>query len=147
MDIRHSVHLLSVAVAAIIGLLFLVAAYTVYDGTAAVVSVNDPTVSTSTPKAASHPGKKVWKDNNCGSCHAGNMVTDATGPALSGVTARWADYPAADLNAWIINSGKLIATGHPRANELIRKWKRPMPAYPELTDAEISDLLSYIESR
>lgn len=148
MDIRHSVHLLSVSVFAIVALLFVVTVYTISGDMNTVASSAGITATdSSAPAVPVHPGKKVWKDNGCEGCHAKDMRTDATGPALSGVTARWSGYPEADLYAWIRNSGKLVASGHPRATELIAKWKRPMNAYPNMTDEEIGDLLGFIEGK
>ena len=89
-------------------------------------------------------GKTLFK-NNCASCHAKNMVSKLTGPALAGVEERWADYPREDLYAWIRNSQAQIAAGHPRAVELWAEWKPVnMNAFPTLTDDEIEGILSYI---
>lgn len=89
-------------------------------------------------------GKTTFR-NYCGSCHATDMKTAATGPALGGVEDRWADYPQEELYAWIRNSQKLIADGHPRAVELWDTWKPTvMTAYPNLTDDEIASVLLYI---
>ena len=92
-------------------------------------------------------GKKLFR-NKCASCHADNMRDDLTGPALGGVRERWADYPAGDLAAWIRNSGKLIKSGHPRANEVYRAWdKSRMPAFRGLSDADVADLLGYVDAQ
>lgn len=81
----------------------------------------------------------------CATCHAKNMKTDATGPALAGVEERWADYPREDLYAWIRNSQRMISNGHPRALQLWNDWKPVvMNAFPALTDDEIEGLLAYI---
>ena len=53
-------------------------------------------------------GKTLFA-NNCAACHAKDMKTRATGPALAGFNDRWADFPEADLNAWIRNSQALVA--------------------------------------
>ena len=91
-------------------------------------------------------GKAVWRDNGCGSCHAKDMKTKLTGPALGGVTDRWAEHPRTDLYAWVRNSGALIDTGHPRAVAVYEANKRiPMPSYLHLTDEDIEALLAYIE--
>lgn len=147
--------LLSLLYASIFGILFilaLVAGYTLRnDGPApaAVVSAGAPAAAGGAPvDPAVALGKKVWRDNNCNSCHAGNMTDDATGPALSGVTARWAAHPRTDLYAWIRNSSLLIAAEHPRALEVWKaNNKRAMSNYPDLTDGEIDGLLAYIESK
>ncbi|HMQ05674.1 MAG TPA: c-type cytochrome [Saprospiraceae bacterium] len=79
----------------------------------------------------------------CGQCHARNMVSAATGPALAGTQELWGDDEA--LYAWIRNSQALIAQGHPRAVELWNQYKpNVMTAFPDLTDDEIGSILAYI---
>ena len=79
----------------------------------------------------------------CATCHAKNMVADATGPALAGSQERWGDDEA--LYAWIRNSQKMIASGHPRALELWEEWKPTiMTSFEALTDDDIANILSYI---
>ncbi|WP_420461419.1 c-type cytochrome [Neolewinella sp.] len=91
-------------------------------------------------------GKDVWKINGCGVCHAQSMKDVLTGPALGGVTERWAAHPREDLYTWIQSSQKLIGEGHPRAIAVWNEWKPTvMPIYPDLTDEECADLLAYIE--
>lgn len=88
-------------------------------------------------------GKVLFK-NYCAQCHAKNMKTAATGPALGGAEERWGDDEA--LYAWIRNSQAMIADGHPRAVELWNEYKPTvMTAYPDLTDDEIGSLLLYIQ--
>ena len=89
-------------------------------------------------------GKTLFK-NNCANCHAKNMVSKLTGPALAGVEERWAEYPQEDLYSWIRNSQGLIQAGHPRATELWAEWDPVvMNAFPNLTDVEIESILAYI---
>ena len=91
-------------------------------------------------------GKKLFVEKLCASCHDKKMKSDLTGPALSGVLDRWADYPEADLYAWIRNSQKLINQGHPRAVELWNQYKPTvMTAAEALTDEEIASMLLYIQ--
>ncbi len=91
-------------------------------------------------------GKALFKAN-CANCHAKNMKSKLTGPALGGVEGRWADYPREDLYDWIRNSQKMIAEGHPRATELWNEWQPTiMNNYPNLTDAEIESILDYIDA-
>ncbi len=89
-------------------------------------------------------GKAAFK-NYCAQCHAKDMKSDATGPALMGAEERWADYPREDLYAWIRNSQKMIAAGHPRAVELWAEYKPTiMTAMDNLTDDEIESVLLYV---
>ena len=90
-------------------------------------------------------GKNLFR-MNCAQCHAKNMRAKATGPALGGVEERWADYPIEDLYAWIKNSQKLVADGHPRAVEVYNEWNKvAMQAFPNLTDDNIASILLYID--
>lgn len=151
MDPRIAINLLTASVFIILGLLGVVTFHTL--STAAELQV-EPTVVAwcGTGHYASEfggqysAGKKVWNSNGCGACHAKDMRSDLTGPALGGVTARWADYPREDLYAWIRNSPKLVASGHPRAVAIYEEWdETPMNTYPGLTDEDIENLLAYIE--
>lgn len=93
--------------------------------------------------ATAQDGKALFK-NNCASCHNKNMKADMTGPALGGVQERWDNEE--DLYSWIRNSQALIATGHPRANELYNTWnKANMNSFPNLKDEDIVALLKYID--
>ncbi len=95
--------------------------------------------------ATAQDGKALFQ-NNCASCHAKNMKTNATGPALGGTQERWADYPEADLYSWIRNSQAMIEAGHPRANELWDEWgPTVMTSFQNLKDEEIAAILSYID--
>lgn len=95
-------------------------------------------------QASVDEGKTLFR-NYCATCHAKNMRTNATGPALAGVEERWADYDRADLYAWIRNSQAMIADGHPRAVELWDQYKPVvMNAFPNLTDDNMESLLLYI---
>ncbi len=90
-------------------------------------------------------GKTLFR-NQCAQCHAKDMKTDATGPALGGVRERWSDYPEDDLYRWIRNSQAMIAEGHPRAVEVWEEWKPvQMQAFLNLTDQEIANILAYID--
>lgn len=93
-------------------------------------------------QAAVDAGKTLFK-NNCGSCHNKDMKSKMTGPALGGVQERWNDDAA--LYEWIRNSQGLISKGHPKAVELWNQWKPTvMTSFPNLTDADIANLLAYI---
>lgn len=99
---------------------------------------------------SAQPTKEAGKEifvANCASCHNKNMKDNLTGPALAGTEERWSAFPRKDLYAWIRNSQALIATGHPRANELWAKWKPTlMNNYPGLTDEQIESIILYINN-
>ncbi len=93
-------------------------------------------------------GKQLWRENTCGSCHNNNMQDALIGPALAGVTERWAPYPRSDLYNWVRQSGRLIDDGHPRALQLWQEYgPQAMNDYAHLADEEIVAILSYIEAR
>ncbi|MFM8450457.1 MAG: c-type cytochrome, partial [Haliscomenobacter sp.] len=89
-------------------------------------------------------GKTLFK-NNCATCHNKNMKDNLTGPALGGTQERWAAFPREDLYSWIRNSQALIASGHPRANEVWNQWKPTVMTNFNLTDEEIENILAYIQ--
>jgi cytochrome c2 len=97
---------------------------------------------------SAQPTKEAGKElftANCASCHAKDMKTNMTGPALGGVEERWAAYPRKDLYAWIRNSQASIASGQPRAVELWAKYKPTlMNSFTALTDDQIESLILYI---
>ena len=87
-------------------------------------------------------GKDLFK-NYCASCHNKDMRSAATGPALGGAQAKWADDAA--LYAWIRNSQEMVKKGHPRAVEVWNQYKPTiMTAFPNLKDQEIADILAYV---
>lgn len=88
-------------------------------------------------------GESLFKAQ-CASCHNKNMKDKMTGPALGGAQEKWGDDKA--LYQWVRNSQGLIASGHPRANELWAQYKpNIMTAFPNLKDEEIANILAYID--
>jgi hypothetical protein len=87
-------------------------------------------------------GKNLFK-NNCGSCHAKNMKTKMTGPALAGVEERW-NGNRINLRAWIRNSQAYINTGDKYAKSLSLEYPSMMTAFPSLTNEEIDGILDYV---
>jgi mono/diheme cytochrome c family protein len=86
-------------------------------------------------------GKSLF-NSLCAACH--KPYSKSIGPALNGVTERqsieW-------ITSWIHNSSALIASGDPAAVAIFEEYnKMPMPAFPQLTDAEIGDILAYVET-
>ncbi len=93
--------------------------------------------------SSSAEGKTLFQAN-CGSCHAKNMKTAMTGPALAGVESRWDSK--ASLYGWIRNSQGMVKKGNARAVAIFNEYnKSVMTAFPSLTDDEIGSILLYIE--
>jgi len=114
-----------------------------YKGLASVILLFVSSFIFSQPSA--DLGKALFK-TNCATCHAKNMKSASTGPALGGVQDRWADFPESDLYSWIRNSQALIRAGHPRANTIYNEYnKSVMNAFPQLADDDIASLLLYVD--
>lgn len=88
-------------------------------------------------------GKKVFQRKACGGCHkiGGDQAT-AVGPDLKDVTERrdpkW-------LKEWIKDPRIMQNANDPIYAELFKKYPTKMP-YLKISDADIEDLLKYIES-
>jgi len=85
-------------------------------------------------------GKELF-NSLCAACH--KPYSNSIGPALHGVTDRrdmeW-------IHEWIKNSAALIASGDAQANEIYNEWgQTAMPAFPQLSDADIDNILAYVE--
>jgi mono/diheme cytochrome c family protein len=81
--------------------------------------------------------------NNCASCHA--VKVELTGPALAGIDQRVPDR--ALLHAWIRNNIQVQKTGNPYFVDLVNRYaKKPMPAFPQFTEADIENILAYIKA-
>ncbi len=86
-------------------------------------------------------GKTLFS-NNCASCHS--PYKDGTGPALHGVTERVPDK--ALLHAWIKNNSAVLASGNAYFNKLYQERnKTAMNLFTSLTDAEIDNILAFVE--
>jgi mono/diheme cytochrome c family protein len=91
-------------------------------------------------------GKELFI-NNCAQCHAKDMKTKLTGPALAGVEERWGNDKV-NIYKWIRNSAALIASGYPRAVQVYNEnAKSNMNAFPNLKDDDIDNLLAYINKQ
>lgn len=90
-------------------------------------------------------GKAVF-GANCAACHARDMKTKMTGPALGGVKERWADFGGQEaLYAWIRNSQALIGEGNERAVSLFAEYNNSvMTAFLNLSDDDIANVLAYV---
>lgn len=90
-------------------------------------------------------GKALFLEK-CASCHNNNMVSDMTGPALYEADKRWSKYPGAIYN-WIRNSQALADAGNPRAKQMINWASSAMTNFENLEDAQIDDILLYIDKK
>ncbi|HXH18924.1 MAG TPA: c-type cytochrome [Chitinophagales bacterium] len=96
-------------------------------------------------------GEKVFKAN-CASCHKPDKKM--IGPAMKGSEQRWiehGDFQGVSgrewLNRWVRNSQEVIKAGHPYANKLFSEYnKSVMTAFTTLTDADIANVLAYVET-
>ncbi|MBK8342881.1 MAG: cytochrome c [Bacteroidetes bacterium] len=105
-----------------------------------ILSIDDSGI-TETKAPYKGEGKALFQ-NNCQRCHL--LDRPMTGPALANVTDRWSD--STNLYHWIKNSQSFLQTGDQYANALFKKYNNSiMPAFPNLTDAEIKEILNYIE--
>jgi cytochrome c2 len=87
-------------------------------------------------------GKQLFM-NNCVQCHS--ISQDKMGPKLGGVITRW-NNDTAQLVSYIKNSQQVITNGkNPRVTKLFHDWNEAaMPAFPNLSDKDIKDIISYI---
>ena len=89
-------------------------------------------------------GAKLF-DANCSSCHSGNLMKDATGPALFGVGER-VPQPANEwLYKWIKNNNTLRASGDSYAGKIYKDWNgSAMSAFEWMSDQQLNDVIEYI---
>ena len=92
-------------------------------------------------------GAALWKENVCGSCHAGNMASNLIGPALGGVEQRWAGEPREHLYRWVQNSQRLISSGESARATAVWAEYQPtvMSNYTNLSNSDVEHLLAYID--
>ncbi|MEZ4827079.1 MAG: PQQ-dependent sugar dehydrogenase [Bacteroidia bacterium] len=85
-------------------------------------------------------GKELFIQN-CSACH--NFRQRGIGPNLAGVTVtestEW-------LASFIANSPQMVSAGDPRAVELFKEFKIPMPPFPTLGENNIAALIAYMHT-
>ncbi len=79
---------------------------------------------------------------NCAACHQKDR--DMVGPALKGVLERWGGDKTR-LYAFIRDNQAMIAKGDARAVAVKKQWGGTMPAFPQLTDAQIEAILNHVQ--
>jgi len=78
---------------------------------------------------------------NCTSCHA--MNKRVLGPALAGVDQR---HDREWLHKWIKNAPAMVASGDAAAVKIYNEYNQaPMTPFPQLSDADIDNILAYIK--
>ncbi len=88
-------------------------------------------------------GEQLFK-GNCASCH--KIDKKLTGPALKGVTQRWAGKEAL-LHQWIKNPNAAIATGDPYVKKLVAdNASAGIMTAQAVNDEEIDAILKYVET-
>jgi len=91
-------------------------------------------------KLVAQNGEAIFRDN-CARCHS--LTARLTGPAMQGIQDRVPDMDL--LKAWIKNSPAVLASGNEYFTRLYEEYSRtPMPPFPQLTDAELDALVTYI---
>jgi cytochrome c551/c552 len=92
-----------------------------------------------------HPGMSKGKAifiANCNTCH--KLNDKLVGPALTGALARW-NNDTTRIRAFIKNSQEAIHNGDKRAQEVYKEFNETiMTPMPHLTDADINEVLDYI---
>lgn len=78
----------------------------------------------------------------CSACHKPDVK--AIGPALKGVNEKYAN-DREFLYKWVQNAPGLAASGDERAIELSQQEVSAMSAFPFLTEANIDDILGYVD--
>lgn len=92
-------------------------------------------------EGAAAAGKALF-NSQCAACH--RLDKRLVGPPLKGVSDK---YEKEWLQKWIRNSAELIQSGDPRAIAIWEEYNKvPMTAFPLLTDADIDNLLAYIDA-
>ena len=83
-------------------------------------------------------GKTLFAQQ-CGACHA--LASEGFGPPLGGVTSALGEER---LVAWVRDPAKILASGDPRANALLRRYQATMPSFAHLAPADVVAILAFI---
>ncbi|XCF06354.1 PQQ-dependent sugar dehydrogenase [Tamlana crocina] len=84
---------------------------------------------------------KVIFEQKCSYCH--NFNQDAIGPNLSGITK---EVSVQWIKEFIKNPSLVLSENDERALALHEKYKINMPGFPDLSEKEFNELISYINS-
>lgn len=111
----------------------------------------DEVVVKDNPEAAAwKEGKDLFK-SNCAACH--NPKAEGTGPALTGVTARWkaaGEYKGKTgeqwMREWIRNWNEPVNAGYKYAIDMANSRPSQMNVFATLRDEQIDMIMTYVES-
>jgi glucose/arabinose dehydrogenase len=87
-------------------------------------------------------GGKASFTQYCGGCHT--FKKSSIGPSLGGVTDT---VPAEWIRHFIRSPQELLGAGDQRASQLYRQYKVMMPGFGQLTEDEMSGILSYLHTQ
>ncbi len=108
----------------------------------ATTDVVNASPATETSGGDALKGKELF-NTNCAACH--KLDAKSTGPALRGVADK---YDRVWLQKWIRNSGELIKSGDAQAIKIFEENNKvPMTAFPQLSDADIDNILAYTSEK
>lgn len=86
-------------------------------------------------------GESLFK-SNCASCHE-TGPNRSVGPGLKDVHKK---HSFEWLVKWIRNSQAMVAAGDPEALKIYNEYNKvPMTAFPTLSEADVQDILAYVE--
>ncbi|TVZ25778.1 cytochrome c7-like protein [Gillisia sp. Hel_I_86] len=98
-------------------------------------------VQATEPSSGDAANGKALFNSLCAACH--KPYSKSIGPALNGVSDK---YSRTWIDSWIHNSAGMIASGDAQAVAIYEEYnKTAMPAFPQLSEAEIGDILAYVE--
>jgi cytochrome c551/c552 len=96
------------------------------------------TISVFAQEGDATKGKELF-NSNCAACH--KLDAKATGPALRDVAAK---YDKEWLYKWVNNSSDLVKSGDAQAVKVFDEYNKiPMTAFPQLSTADIDNILAY----
>ncbi|MFV8464474.1 c-type cytochrome [Flavobacterium sp. LB1P62] len=97
-----------------------------------------PAVAVATQGGDAAKGKELF-NVNCAACH--KLDAKATGPMLRGISAK---HDMAWIYKWVHNSSDMIKSGDAAAVKVFEENnKSVMTAFPQLTEADINDIIAY----
>lgn len=85
---------------------------------------------------------EVLFNQNCSGCH--NFRQDGIGPQLGGLTTQ---VSSTWIERFVRNPQKTIRSGDKRAQQLFKKYKVVMPAFPALKNDELKSIIAFLETQ